>query len=601
VALALLAALGCAGNAWDQALVVDTPQAYHQFIRSYPDSQNVADAEERIEFHQVKRRPSLRKYEEFRKQYPDSALLRELRPLIEGQAFDASRAQGTPAAYHAFVDTFPGGAYASRALGNAAYLEANGFAGKPRELKDFADEHPDSDFAAEARRTVQGLNARVGTRFRHVGLVIDISKETPEAARLRRAFTERAMDTYEDSGIKLIPIPAAAPPNAPTMRLTIVHGEGMEKASMATDEVSQRAGVVARTTVTLSRGPESEPIFERTFVERLDAQEHIARASMLFASKQAKRYWDQFFVPVATWQSSAAVRAPFELEKKATAVDAVLGRAVVLFSDGDFQLMGLEDPENPVVLSRYNRKSKLEHFDGVQIVGDKVVLFGQDGLELVSFTPSGPSVTSHSRGEVGSIAALVPAEEGLLLASSKGLLLADHDGNNAERIMRRIARGLDAMGKTLVFTDGESVYVSTLALLRQNRVIAQLRLGREFKADRVRVVDSSAIVLGRSGIVIVDLSNAKKPRIASKMVRRVSGPVHDVVRVGDRVSLLGSRGMQLLDSGGTRIVEAVDVEPRERIARSGRHVVMIGENQLQVVDGLPFSSKIRPASRSKAR
>jgi hypothetical protein len=195
----------------------------------------------------------------------------------------------------------------------------------------------------------------------------------------------------------------------------------------------------------------------------------------------------------------------------------------------------------------------------------------------------------------------VPAEEGLLLASSKGLLLAHPDGSNAKRIMRRIARGLDAAGKTLVFTDGESVYVSTLALLRKNRVVAQLRLGREFKADRVRVMGTSAIVLGRSGIVIVDLSNPSKPKIASKMVRRISGPVHDVVRVGDRIFLLGTRGIQILDASGTRIVEAVDVEPRQRIALTGRHVVMIGEKQLQVVDGLPFSTRVRPASRSRSR
>jgi hypothetical protein len=344
-------------------------------------------------------------------------------------------------------------------------------------------------------------------------------------------------------------------------------------------------------------GEAAKPIFERAFEFRVDAHERIASASMLFAAKPAKRYWDHFFVPVSSWQSSAAVRPAIELEKKVTAVDAVLGRAVVLFQDGDFQLMGLSDPENPVVLARYDRESKLEHFEGVKIVGDKIVLFGQDGLEIVAFTSEGLRATAtRSRGELGSVSAIVPTEEGLLLASSQGLLLAESDGSNAERVMRRIAHGLDAMGETLVFTDGESVFVSTLALLRQNRVVAQLRLGREFKPGRVRVVDSHAIVMGQGGVVVLDLGNPAKPRVSSKLARRASGLVHDAVRVGNRVFLLGARGMQLLDQKGARIVEAVDVSPQQRVARTGRHLVIVGEHQLQVVDGLPFARSSRAAS-----
>ena len=595
--LATLALLGCAGGAWKQALTTDTSQAYHQFIRKHPGSENVADAKERIAFHKVKRRPSLQRFESFRREYPESALLEDLRPLIEGLAFDAARAGGTAASYRAFAEDFPGGVFARRAEGNAVYLEANGFAGQPEALRAFAADQPDSDFSAEARRSVEGLATRAKSRFRRVGLVIDIVPGTPEVDRLVKAFSERALDIYERTGIQLMVIPDIAPPNAPTVRLTIRHREFLEKASMAAGTVS-RAGAVAHTVVTLREGPKGEIIFERDFELRLPAHERIAHASMLFASKQAKLYWDEFFVPVGSWKSSAAVRPPIELEKKATAVDAVLGRAVVLFHDGDFQVMGLSDPQKPVVLARYDRKSKLEHFEGVKILGDKVILFGQDGLEIVSFTDQGPTRTAtHSRGEVGSVVALVPTDHGLLLASSQGLLLSELDGSNAERIMRRIVHGLDAMGDTLVFTDGESVFVSTLALLRQNRVVSQLRLGREFKPERVRVVDRHAIVMGQGGVVVIDLSEPTKPRVMSKLARNASGLVRDAVRVGDRVFLLGTRGVQLLDGNRTRIVEAIDVAPRLRAARTGRHLVIVGKKQLQVVDGLPFAGESRPASR----
>ncbi len=597
--LALVAgSLGCAGSAWERALETDTPQAYHQYIRKHPDSRYVPDAKERIAFHKVKRRPSLQRYETFRSAHPESALLDELRLLIEPKAFDRARAAGTPDAYRAFAEEFPGGSFATRAEGNATYLEANGFAGQPDALRSFASEHPESDFAAEAERSVKALEVRAGTDFSRVGLVINISPSTPEEKRLVKAFSERAIDIYEDSGVELVQIPEIAPPGAPDVRLTIEHSEQLEKAAVSAGNVS-KAGAVARTIVTLKRGPEEKPIFERSFELRLPAHQRIPNASMLLASKEAKLYWDDFFVPVASWQSSAAVRPPLELDKKVSAVDAVLGRAVVLHADGDFQLLGLADPQKPVVLARYDRQSKLESFDGVKIVGDKIMLFGPDGLEIVGFTGQGATVlASHSRGEVGSVAAVVPAEAGLLLASSMGLLLTEADGSNPQRVMRRIAHGLDAAGNTLVFTDGESIFVSTLAMLRQNRVVAQLRLGREFKPGRVRVIDNAAMVMGHGGTLLIDLSDPNKPRVVSKLARRKSGQVEDAVRIGRQIFLLGARGVQVLDGRGKRVVEVVDVQPRQRAARVGRHLVVVGDKSVQVVDGLPFSTgENRPASR----
>ena len=598
IALLVAGMSGCAGTAWDKALATDTPQAYHHFMRKYPDSDHARDAEERIAFHKVKRRPSPQRFEAFRQTYPDSPLIAELRPLVESQFFDGARAAGTPEAYRAFATEFPDGPFAERALGNAVFLDADGFAGQPAALRRFAVEHPASDFAAEALRSVAALDTRAQTRFDRVGLVVEIAPSTPDEKRLVKEFTDRAKDIYESSGVELVVIPEIAPPGAPSVRLHIKHSEGIEKASMSTGDIS-KAGAVAHTVVSLRRAPDEPPIFERSFELRLPASERIPNASMLFASREAKLYWDQFFVPVASWQSSAAVRPAVDLKKKVTAVDAVLGRAVVLFSDGDFQLMGLADPEKPVVLARYDRESKLEHFEGVKIVGDKVVLFGQDGLELVSFTSQGPKATAtHGRGEVGSVSALVAAKEGLLLASSKGLLLAEADGSNPERVMRRIVLGLDSLGQTLVFTDGESIFVSTLPMLRQNRVVAQLRLGREFKPERVRVVERSAVVMGQGGIVVIDLQDPASPRVVSKMVRNKSGQVADAVRIGNQVFLLGARGVQLLDGKATRIVEVVDVAARERAARVGRHLVVVGDRQLQVVDALPFDPGVsRPASR----
>ena len=43
---------------------------------------------------------------EYREKYPDSKLLEEMRPLIEGPAFVAAHAMGTAEAYDRFVERF---------------------------------------------------------------------------------------------------------------------------------------------------------------------------------------------------------------------------------------------------------------------------------------------------------------------------------------------------------------------------------------------------------------------------------------------------------------------------------------------------------------
>jgi hypothetical protein len=48
--------------------------------------------------------------------------------------------------------------------------------------------------------------------------------------------------------------------------------------------------------------------------------------------------------------------------------------------------------------------------------------------------------------------------------------------------------------------------------------------------------------------------------------------------------------LQLLDTRYSRIVESVDILPRQRATSTGRHLVVGGGTHVQVVDGLPFTS-----------
>ena len=56
-----------------------------------------------------------------------------------------------------------------------------------------------------------------------------------------------------------------------------------------------------------------------------------------------------------------------------------------------------------------------------------------------------------------------------------------------------------------------------------------------------------------------------------------------------RLFLLGDRGLQMLDAKTRRVVETVDVQPRQRAARMGRFIVTVGKLGLQVVDSAPLT------------
>ncbi len=106
---------GCVGGAWKTAVEEDTPAAYYRFMREHADSKYADQALERLDFHKLKRSPSLSGFEAFRKKFPGSALIVELHPALEKPAFEMARAQGTAAAYRDFLSGFAGGQFANHA------------------------------------------------------------------------------------------------------------------------------------------------------------------------------------------------------------------------------------------------------------------------------------------------------------------------------------------------------------------------------------------------------------------------------------------------------------------------------------------------------
>jgi hypothetical protein len=584
----LIALAGCAHSDWKRALKEDTASSYHRFLREHPSSRYSEKARAHLAFVQLRAKPTREAFQAFSEDFADSGLVDDLRPHVESAFFEQARGIGTPEAYRSFAADFSGGAFTTRAEGNAEYLEHRGYDGDPGALAEFAKRNPQSDFAAEAERTVAVLRSRGGSEFRSVGLLVEVDASTPDADRLRRAFADRAYASYRAAGLDLVPLTGRSDPRARTLAalLVISHREQAQRAALERDSVTQSA-IVADTQVTLTRAGSPQPVWQDGF--SLRAPFSTQRTESILFAAGATRYWTQFFVPVATWQTRDAARNANALQKPVVAMDAVEGRAVVLAGDGGFQIYDLADPAKPALVADYHRPRDLARFEGVAALGDRIAVFGQDGLELVRLGASGPVREQvYSRTAIGSPIALLDLGSGLLLAGNRGLQWLASGATEPRVLVPKPIRGLARAGSHVLFTDGVDLYSATLAQLQAGRIATDLDLGRAFDPARVRVFGTRALVLGARGVLCFDVSDAARPVLRSRIEMNQVGEVRDAAFLAGRIFLLGDRGLQVLDASGERVVESVDVDPRQLLDAGGRHLVLAGENSLQVVDATPF-------------
>ena len=597
--LALLFTTGCVGGAWKSALEEDSPAAYYRFMRDHGDSKYADEARERLDFHKLYRDPSLAGYAKFQRTYPDSTLLERLHPVLEKPAFDAARAAGTAAAYREFLNGFATGEYGARAEGNAVFVEAKGFGGDSTRLAEFAKSYPESDFAPEAARSELAVLARQKGSFSRIGLVLDISSTTPEHDRVRSALVDRLTKLTERMGFELVVPPQGVSPgqveNFPTARLEVTHTEKSVGHEVEAGELASPAALGV-TQVVVREEDKGEVIASRAFEVRVPDKAHVRNSSVLFSAK-AQKYWDEFFVPIARWRNDHTIRPAIDLARHVVDVDGVGDRVVVLYEDGDFDLIGLADPEKPVTLASYDRSEDYKKWTGVRVLGDRVAIFGEEGLEFVRFTASGPvAEKTWTRGEIGRVLSLAPVGDQVVIVGAKGMQLLDPAEGTIRRVMRRVLMSVASAGDTLVFADGESVYLSSLALLAENRVIAQLKLGRTFGPNSVRVLDDAAIVTGPGGALVIDVRDPSKPKAIAKLTSREIGQVVDASKVRGRTFLVGERGLQLLTRSLDRVEETIDVGPRNRVSVMGRHLVTANGRGIQVVDSTPWADGPAPAA-----
>ncbi len=589
--------VGCAAKtqSWETVRQKDTAGAYHRFLRENPKAPQAAEARERLVFSRLKQEPTAAGYEEFRASYPDSALLAELRPLVEERIFEQVRWRGTAAAHREFLAEFPDSSHAARAAGNVEYLEKRGFAGRPGELAGCADRHPQSDFAADARRSAASIGLRRQSEIHSIGLVLAVEPGTPGAARLTRSFAERAKRHYAKHRVQVVALSGPADPRADRVDaiLTLEHGE---KRVRAGSDRSFSPGILATTRITLARASDAEVIRSDEFDLKVSVSEYREDSSILFGVA-GDRYWDAFFFPDATWSNQHAMRSALDVKKSGVAVDTNGHRAVVLFADGGFDVVDLADPAQPQIVVHYVRPKDLTTWQGVRFIGGRLAIFGGDGLEVYELNAAGLKRTlALDTATVGSLVAVENTSDGMLLAGSRGLSLLAPGAKQPQSLVEKSVLGATMQQGRVYFTDGSSLFIASMATLKRRKAEAQLRIGEHFTPKRVRVWGTTAVVLGETDALLVDVSRPAAPRVRGRVNTVGRGEIRDAMVWGGQLYLLTERGLLVSDAADASTDDALGVAARARMAATGRYLVVVGDGKLQVVDTTPFRNGPRPAA-----
>ena len=187
-----------------------------------------------------------------------------------------------------------------------------------------------------------------------------------------------------------------------------------------------------------------------------------ASGSALFA-RSAAGYWDRFFVPGGDVADPDDPTARLECRGNAC---RRRGRP----EPGASPCRPTEASANSTSPTRARRGSLrptsvrrgVARFSGVQRIGDRVALFGEEGLEIVARKGGAYRlVVAIDRGSVGAVSGVEEVDGKLLVAGTRGLLRMSLDGGNIERIIERPLRGIARSGETLLLIDDQWVYAGS--------------------------------------------------------------------------------------------------------------------------------------------
>ena len=305
-------------------------------------------------------------------------------------------------------------------------------------------------------------------------------------------------------------------------------------------------------------------------------------------------------LPIVSWPTQVARRSDWNAGGGLAGVAAGVGRAVALSPNGSFRELDLSDPTAPRVVATYQRPTGIASFSGVRRVGNRVVLFGEDGLEVVARQGGAYRlVFALDRGAAGAVIGVEEVDGNLIAAGTRGLLRTPLAGGPVERLFNRPLRGIARNGDTLLLLDDQWLYTGSAHDPRPTEFARAAELGRGLAPRGIRVGGGIAVVLGARGIACFDVSGGRSVRSLDRPKPDLIGNVTDATVQGGVVFLIGERGLQVLDPFRGRIVDAVDVKGRAALDAAGDHVVAIGGERLEVVDIAPWITRAAPAAPAR--
>lgn len=588
VALAATLLISCADSSWEAVRRRDTVAGYNQFLRDHPNSSYADEARQRLEFRRIRTIPSIHGYENFLAQFPDSKLLPELKEFIEPKFFERARAINTTDGYRQFLALYPAGEYYDRALGNMQYVEHVRGDASPPALERFVAEHPDSDFADEARQTLELLELKRRTNMRRVSVRVDVAPNVLQPERVRRGFASVVHEAYSRAGIEVeLVSPGGSPPND-------VDGEVRIDYHEATASGLFGGTLLSYCRVRVFHKDFEEPIWDRSFEAPAD---HVikgayGRDKTVFGNSKF-RFWQTFFVPLSTWAGSSARIHETAYFEEVKALDVRGDRAALLLERGGVDFLDVSAPGTPHVVARYRRQSDLSHWSGVMMIDDDFTLiYGGDGAELIRRTDLAPDRVAHwDLGEIGAVRGAVSYDpETALMATSKGVyaIRLNQRPLSAHRLLDGEYVGVEAMYPYIYVISPDKVEVASPKHLLRHMTGRQMGLGEHFGASRTRLQDGTLFVFGKKEIAEVSLANPSRPQVLASLPPGQLGDVQDVAYADGTLFLLGDRGLQVANYTGARVHDSIQVDSTRRVAVKDRFAFVVGSRKLQVFDLSPY-------------
>jgi hypothetical protein len=593
-----LLSLGCADSSWEAARQADTVAAYHQFLRDNPGSGRATEAEQRIAFLRVKARPGIAAFEEFERKFAGSSLVAELEPIVEPLYLDAARVENTPEAYRRFLSRFPGGTLHARARGDLYYVESVGGTPTAKTLELFLREYPDSDFAAEARATLDLLRSHASTAIESLVLRVDVASTVEEPERVRAGFASVVAREYEEVGIEVSLLPQE---------------EAVDPAQEAWMHIDYREipapgtfggrTLISQCRVRMFQRDQTAPIWDRTFeapAEHLLKGAHGRDRTVFGNSKYA--FWQEFFVPVSTWATSRTRVAQMEYSEGVVAIDVRGDRGAVLLAGGGIEYVDVASPAQPKVLARYRRGRDLARWTGVRVLpGDRVAAYGANGIEIVEFGGRAPTrLGGWEAPEVGVIRDASIHGSTLLAVGNKGAF-AFRTGQTSpvpHRLVEGDYVGIAVRADRVYLVGATRLEVATPKQLLSHLTGTKIPLGDKLQARKARLSRDSLWLFGDSAVIGFDLRDADRPVPVARLDTEDLGVLTDVAVDGDHLYLLGDRGLQVTTQRGKRVSDAIQVAGDRGVASKGRYLIVAGGQRVDVVDVSPYQiATASPAER----